>query len=99
MQGLKTQESEKFNKFWNIVQRAASLEKSVFFLDCGEGREFETPDMEGEDLCGWLIPDDKVPEFEQAWKEDRVPDKWSDHLVWAKWKENKGSFSVNFKAN
>ena len=85
MQGLKTQETDKFLKFWAIVQGSAHRENSVFFLDCGEGREFETPDMEGEDLSGWLVPSNLADEFERTWKQNEIPDKWNSYITFAIW--------------
>ena len=57
MQGLKTQEGNKFIAFFKLIQEEARKRHSVFFLECGEGNEFETAHIEGEDLRGWLIPE------------------------------------------
>ena len=46
MLGLKTQESNKFNAFFEIVQKKASEKDCVFFLDSGDGNDFETESME-----------------------------------------------------
>ncbi len=56
MQGLRTKESIKFQKFFSIVQNEAIKRHSIFFLDAGDGNAFETTNLEGEDLMGWLIP-------------------------------------------
>lgn len=96
MQGLRTQESKKFDKFWNLVQETAGKDEKVFFADCGEGHDFETADMEGEDFCGWLIPIEKVNEFETDWKKQNVSDEWSDNMVWLEWKNDNGIISVKF---
>ena len=64
MKGLRTQESDKFIKFFELVQEEAANLDSVFFLDCGQGKMFENSQIECEDLCGWLIPTEKVKEFE-----------------------------------
>lgn len=96
MQGLRTQESDKFNRFWDIVQKAAMAKGMVFFGDCGEGRDFETEDVEGEDFCGWLIPLEQASEFEPVWREDNVPDKWIDRMTWLRWKNNSGIITVEF---
>jgi hypothetical protein len=63
MQGLRTQESKKFEKFIELVQEEAAKKNSVFFLDCGQGKTFENESIECENLCGWLIPKEKVKEF------------------------------------
>ena len=40
MRGLKTQEGKKFERFFNMVQEEAAKQDAVFFLGCGEGRDF-----------------------------------------------------------
>ena len=64
MKGLRTLENDKFNKFFELVQKEAKKQDSVFFLDCGGGNLFENASFECEDLFGWLIPQEKVNEFE-----------------------------------
>lgn len=68
MKGLRTQENDKFVKFFELVQEEAAKLDSVFFLDCGQGKLFENSQMECEDLCGWLIPNEKVKEFESLFE-------------------------------
>ena len=97
MLGLRTQESEKFNVFWEIIQKTAQKSNSTFFGDCGEGRDFETSDMEGEDFSGWLIPNDKVADFEKEFIERKISDKWSDFITFAIWKEKDNGISVEFR--
>lgn len=96
MLGLKTQESNKFKKFFNLVQKTAERNGCVFFLDAGDGRDFENETLEGEDLMGWLIPLEKVAEFEQLWKDDDVSDDWTDFFVWAVWNNDK-ELTVKFE--
>jgi hypothetical protein len=88
MIGLRTQECQKFRHYFSIVQDAAAKKNSVFFLDAGDGREFETDSMEGEDLMGWLIPKEKVPEFEAIWEKGDVSDDWSEYFGFAVWKKD-----------
>lgn len=95
MQGLREQETNKFEKFFSIVQNAANDKECVFFLDAGDGRDFETDALEGEDLMGWLIPKDKVSDFEKEWKTGDVSDDWSDFFVWAIW-ENADDPTIKF---
>lgn len=94
--GLKTQESDKFKLFFQIVQQTAAKNNCVFFLDAGDGRDFETETLEGEDLMGWLIPREKVSEFEPLWKEDAVSDEWTDFFTWAIWSNDNG-LTVKFE--
>ena len=64
MIGIRTKENIKFLKFFEMVQKEAKKFDSVFFLDCGQGKIFENNQIECEDLCGWLIPKEKVIDFE-----------------------------------
>ena len=56
MQGLRTQESDKFNKFFSLIQDEAKKHNAIFFADAGDGHDLETPELECEDMMGWLIP-------------------------------------------
>lgn len=98
MQGLKTQESSKFLKFFKIVQEEAAKLNSVFFLDCGEGREFENENLEGEDLSGWVIPTNMINEFEPEFEKDEVSERWVDFVRFVIWNENKNTISIHFKS-
>ena len=95
MQRLRTQETNKFLAFFAIVQDAAEKKGCVFFLDAGDGRDFETETLEGEDLMGWLIPKDKLSAFEKEWQKGDVSDDWSDFYVWAIW-ENIDNPTIKF---
>lgn len=96
MEGLRKQESNKFEKFFSIVQETAKSINSLFFLDAGDGRPFETNLFEGEDLMGWLIPDNKLLDFKKEWETGDVSDEWSDFYVWAIW-ENPNSPVIKFE--
>lgn len=98
MRGLRTQEADKFNRFFALVQSEAAKKNSVFFLDTSDGDDFETDTMEGETLRGWLIPSDKVSEFEKEWTVDchNVGDDWDDFFLWAEWEITDSTVSVSF---
>lgn len=81
MLGLRTQENEKFNTFFAEVQKAAKKQKKVFFLDAGDGNDFSTGEMEGEDLLGWLIPEDQAEEFASEFEEFKEAEHWDDFYV------------------
>lgn len=70
MVGLRTQESEKFEKFFSIVQTEARKKGCVFFGDAGQGKVFENEQIECEDLCGWLVPITDADEFQKLFEED-----------------------------
>ncbi|RJV72125.1 hypothetical protein DWY90_09910 [Coprococcus sp. AF27-8] len=96
MLGLRTQETNKFILFFELVQEKAKEKESVFFLDSGDGKEFETEAMEGENLQGWLVPLSKVDEFEKIWKDHKENDEYVDFYCWAEWFDNKGKIDIKF---
>lgn len=85
MRGLKKQEDKKFENFFAFVQEKAWGKASVFFLECGEGRDFEDGDMEGEDMSGWLVPEDQAEQFQKDWEKGEEMDKWDKFFRFAKW--------------
>ena len=99
MLGLRTQETNKFEKFIELIQNEATKKEKVFFLDAGDGRDFETNDMEGEDLTGWLIPLSKVDEFKKVWEKAEVDDDWIDFFIFVSWKKKGSRITITFKAS
>jgi hypothetical protein len=100
MRGLKTEEDDKFIKFFNLVQLQAGKQDAVFFLDCGEGNEVETDEISGENLSGWLVPNNKAAQFEQEWKSHNgvfYSTKWDKFFCWALWKNSRGNINISFK--
>ena len=96
IRGLKTNEGKRFEKFFSIVQKTANEINCIFFLEAGDGRDFENEDMEGEDLMGWLIPCEKADEFEHLWFQDKSDENWDNYFGFAVWEENGNSFSIKF---
>lgn len=97
MLGLKTQETDKFIKFFEIVQKEAQKQGAVFFLDAGDGRDIETSEIEGEDLTGWLVPFSDVERFTSIWEKGEVDDEWFDCFVFAIWEMNNDEISIVFE--
>ena len=97
MRGLRTQEGERFERFFSIVQSEAKKGNKVFFCNCGEGHELIRSDMEGEDLFGWLIPEDQASEFEEQYIANTVNEAWDDNLIFADWSEKNGLIVITFK--
>ena len=91
IKGLRSQESEKFNRFWDLVQDEAATQGCVFFGDCGEGRDLVTEELEGENFSGWLIPKAQERVFEDLWRRGAVPDDWLNHMVWMEWEQTPGN--------
>ena len=98
MRGLRTQETEKFERFFLLVQNEAKERNAVFFLDSGEGNDFETETLEGEDLCGWLIPEEQAEAFEEAWENDEALDDWSEFIFFAFWEGEKNHLKISFRS-
>lgn len=103
MFGLKTQESQKFNRFWQLIQDTARKNNCAFFGFAGEGRDFETTEMEGEDFSGWLVPLDDEAAFEALWSnpsstaselEDAFPEA---KFLFVIWRMNDDTVSVEFR--
>lgn len=97
MKGLRTQESEKFRKFFSLIQEEAEKQKAVFFADAGDGNDFETPLMEGENMMGWLIPEEQAEEFEPLWESNAVDDHWTDFFKWAVWSMSGNDIKITFE--
>lgn len=53
----------------------------MFFLDAGDGNDFSNDEMEGEDLLGWLIPEDQAEEFKAEFEEFREAKHWDDFYI------------------
>lgn len=96
MVGLRTQETSKFKNFFKLVQDRANERNCVFFLDSGDGNEFETESMEGENLQGWLVPQSKADEFENIWRNNEEDDEWVEFFRWVEWQNQNGIIDVKF---
>lgn len=101
MRGLRWPENERFERFFSVIQQAAQEKHAVFFVFAGEGHTFTTSNMEGEDLSGWLIPDEKATEFERQWQQNNslaALQEWVDYFVWAVWSFESGTLLVQFES-
>ncbi|MBD8945786.1 MAG: hypothetical protein EGR97_00460 [Clostridiales bacterium] len=97
MVGLRTQENDKFLKFWEIVQKEARKSNKTFFLDCGDGQEYEDENIECENLTGWLIDNTKTGEFNEIFSaNDSIGDEWADSIVQVKWNKNGDKITAKF---
>lgn len=100
MRGVRTQENNKFLKYWKRVQETAKTKGFVFFLESGDGRDFYRDDIEGEDLGGWLVPIEYADEFELLWQNDTHKDyeETLPHVeyAFAEWEEIDGEIIVSF---
>ncbi len=88
----------KFDSFMKIVQKEAAKNNKCFFINSGEGHDFETETMEGEDLFGWLIPIARKKEFiSEKSSSSFQADKWESFEIFAIWSERDGNISIEFK--
>ena len=94
---MRTHEGLKFERFFSIVQEEAMSKGFVFFLDCGENNEFEDEDIQCQNLCGWLIPENLSQKFEEAFLSDNIADEWSDFLAWAIWRKENNNIRIEFE--
>lgn len=97
MRGLKTPEGDKFIAFFKLVQEEAKKLHSVFFLECGEGNDFSADHIEGEDLRGWLIPEEQADRFERIWLMEEPDEKWENNIAWALWSGKPNNLEIEFK--
>ena len=98
MVGLRTHENSKFIAFFRLVQKAADSMGKVFFLDCGEGNQFEDETIECEDLSGWLVGKEEAEEFGKVFDaNEEIPEKWDDCGTFVSWKFINGQFEISFE--
>lgn len=97
MNGLRTQESNKFISFFNIVQDYAAKKNCVFFLDTGEGHDYSDDTFTCQDLSGWLVPKESASEFEKSYLEFGDLDRWDNHYKFAEWHKKGNVISIDFK--
>ena len=88
MRGLRYPESEKFENFFTMVQSTMYKSNCVFFLDTGNGNEFETEFLEGENLVGWVIPMTMADEFEAKFLAEECLDEYCCHYYEVVWGSN-----------
>lgn len=82
MQGLRTEENDRFLRYFEVVQAKAKEENSVFFMDFGQCDNIAFKDMELDCSFGWLIPSDMADNFESLYLKSKVDNRWDDFCVW-----------------
>lgn len=93
-------ESAGFIKYMHAVQDAAAEQGMAFFVEAGDGNEFELDDIEGEDLSGWLVPLEKAEEFQElCWAGDFKACNAFEGAVscFAEWEIEESGLSIEFK--
>lgn len=98
MVGLRTQEDTRFLPFFDAIQKEASKSSSVFFLDCGEGHSVFGDKIICTDCSGWLIPNEKVDEFNKSFAVfGDIDEKWDEFVAWVTWSGECGDPSIDIK--
>lgn len=95
MVGLRTQEDDRFVRFFKIIQEKANKLNSVFFLDCGEGHSVFEDDIICTDCSGWLVPSDKVQDFQKEYDKFQDNESWEKYVAWVTWKKDQSGIVIN----
>lgn len=97
MQGLRTEENDRFLRYFEVVQAKAKEENFVFFMDFGQCDDIAFKDMELDCLFGWLIPNEMADNFENLNLRLKVDDRWDDFCVWVTPNIENGKLSIIFE--
>jgi hypothetical protein len=77
------------DNYLQLVQRSAGQEGKVFFLDSGEGNDWNQPEDEWyvEDLSGWLVEQSQATRFSKMLEEQGKRVAWESHYQYCfvKW--------------
>lgn len=91
----------KEQRFFELIKKAAAEKNAVFFMDSGEGNEIIDDLYDGEDLSGWLIPENLVEQFKQVREneEEWKTDDWLEFYCFAEWhKDAEGKVFIEFNS-
>lgn len=99
--GLRTQEPQKVINSHQLILDAAKKQNKVFFEEAGDGHELITEDLWLEFVWGWLIPDEKVEEFNELYLNDydkinSDEGEWWNYFLRAEWEETENGFEYQF---
>ncbi|KGF08627.1 hypothetical protein HMPREF1635_06885 [Clostridiales bacterium S5-A14a] len=97
MQGLRTEENDRFLRYFEVVQAKAKEENSVFFMDFGQCDDIAFKYMKLDCLFGWLIPNEMADNFEELYLRLKVDDRWDDFCVWVTPNIENGKLSIIFE--
>ena len=92
-----SKEEQRFIRYFEMVQKEASLLSCIFFFDNIEGHsaEFESP-VDFEDITGWLISFEKADQFEREWEINEPSHHWDDFYFDADWEKTPESVKIIF---
>ena len=89
----------KEQRFFELIKKAAAEKNAVFFMDSGEGNELIDDLYDGEDISGWLIPENLSEQFKQIRERDEEwkTDDWTKYYLFAEWhKDSNGTVTMEF---
>lgn len=87
------------DNYWDLIVKEAKWKGGEFFFYTEEGRELTLPNMECEDISGWLIPNSLAEEFRNEFAEkdaDEIDPKWNKYFKKAVW-DNSSGYGVTIK--
>lgn len=97
--GLRTEENDKFKKFWKLVENEAEKQGCFFFSQCGDGHEDENDEMEFSDMFGWLIPKEFYNEALKHYEdmdEDYITLHYDKYFKSMEWESVNGKIIIHF---
>lgn len=97
--------SDREKNYNDLIDAEAKMRGATFYVNCGEGRELMTKEYYGEDVSGWLIPNDMKADFEAELASVPkgmvlaavVDDKWDEWFCTAVWRIDNGKVSIDFE--
>ncbi|MCP1111309.1 hypothetical protein M2150_002246 [Lachnospiraceae bacterium PM6-15] len=103
MRGIRQQtylQDRRFLNFFERVQEAAASEDKVFFMDTGEGHEYEKGNVYGEDLGGWLVAKEKAASFEERYCnfDKSLYYDFEEDICFAEWEEQGEEIIITFRS-
>ncbi len=98
--GLRTLDTPKFYRFWDLVEAEAEKRGCFFFSQCDDGHEAEDDDMEYLDMFGWLVPKEFYEDVDFHYRnqnETYIAEHYDKYFVSMEWENVDGCLQINFK--
>lgn len=97
--GLRTKDTSKFYKFWELVEKEAKNKNCFFFAQCGDGHEDENEDMEMSDMFGWLVPLEFFDDIDKHYRdmdEQYISVHYDKYFKSMEWEKQNGNIIIKF---
>lgn len=98
--GLRTLDTPKFYRFWDLVEVEAEKRGCFFFSQCGDGHEAEDEEKEYSDMFGWLVPKefyDDVDQHYRAMDESYISQHYDKYFVSMEWEKEGKLLIIYFR--